>query len=119
MALCWFCQDINCHYQIMLQYHQMKISMKNIHDKNVLIWLIKYNKIVIIASSSFVYLPIFAESIYYVDKFLKSFSPVQKAFRYISVCISIVNVHLFVHDIRAFVTNINYGMVEKSILIDH
>jgi len=32
-----------------------------------------------------------------------------------SVCISIVNVHLFVHDIRAFVTNINYGMVEKSI----
>lgn len=92
--------------------------MKNIHDKNVLIWLIKYNKIVIIASSSFVYLPIFAESIYYVDKSLKSFSPVliaKEAFRYISVCISIVNVHLFVHDIRAFVTNINYGMVEKSI----
>ena len=61
--------------------------MKNIHDKNVLIWLIKYNKIVIIASSSFVYLPIFAESIYYVDKFLKSFSPVcsplKEAFRYI------------------------------------
>ena len=93
--------------------------MKNIHDKNVLIWLIKYNKIVIIASSSFVYLPIFAGSIYYVDKFLKSFSPVSSPFKKLSdifsVCISIVNVHLFVHDIRAFVTNINYGMVEKSI----
>ena len=89
--------------------------MKNIHDKNVLIWLIKYNKIVIIASSSFVYLPIFAESIYYVDKFLKSVKLQKKLSDIFSVCISIVNVHLFVHDIRAFVTNINYGMVEKSI----